>query len=42
VAGFLDVVLRGLALAGQAMAMGGVLFALYVLRAATPDGRAEE
>jgi putative copper resistance protein D len=42
VAGFLDVVLRGLALAGQAMAMGGVLFALYVLRAATSDARAEE
>jgi copper resistance protein D len=34
VAGFIDVVLRGLALCGQAAAIGGVLFALLVLRPA--------
>jgi putative copper resistance protein D len=33
-AGFADVVLRGLALSGQALAVGGVLFALLVLRSA--------
>jgi putative copper resistance protein D len=33
-AGFLDVVLRGLALCGQAVAVGGVLFVLLVLRPA--------
>ena len=33
-AGFIDVVLRGLALCGQAAAIGGVLFALLVLRPA--------
>ena len=33
VAGFVDVLLRGLALCGQAVAIGGVLFALLVLRA---------
>jgi len=38
VAGFLDVLLRGLALSGQAMAIGGVLFAALVLR---PAARAE-
>jgi copper resistance protein D len=32
-AGFLDVILRGLALSGQAVAIGGVLFALLVRRA---------
>jgi len=32
VAGFLDVLLRGLALCGQAVAMGGVFFAVLVLR----------
>ena len=32
VAAFADVVLRGLALSGQAMAIGGVLFALLILR----------
>ena len=31
-AAFLDVILRGLALAGQAVAIGGVLFALLVVR----------
>src|SRR5690348_9263044 len=31
-AAFLDVILRGLALAGQAVAVGGVLFALLVVR----------
>ena len=31
-AAFLDVILRGLALAGQAVAIGGVLFALLVMR----------
>jgi copper resistance protein D len=34
VAGFVDVVLRGLALCGQAAAIGGVLFALLVLKPA--------
>jgi putative copper resistance protein D len=34
VAGFLDVLLRGLALCGQALAIGGVLFAFVVLRPA--------
>jgi putative copper resistance protein D len=34
VAGFVDVLLRGLALCGQAAAIGGVLFALIVLRPA--------
>jgi putative copper resistance protein D len=34
VAGFLDVVLRGLAQCGQAMAIGGVLFAVVALRPA--------
>ena len=33
-AGFADVVLRGLALCGQAAAIGGVLFALFVLKPA--------
>lgn len=33
-AGFLDVLLRGLGLTGQAMAIGGVLFAVLVLRPA--------
>ena len=33
-AGFLDVLLRGLALAGQAVALGGILFAVLVLRPA--------
>jgi putative copper resistance protein D len=32
VAGFVDVLLRGLALCGQAVAIGGVLFALLLLR----------
>ena len=39
--GFFDVILRGLALCGQSMAMGGVLFALCVLRAATEDEAAK-
>jgi len=34
VAGFADVLLRGLALCGQAAAIGGVLFALVVLKPA--------
>jgi len=34
VAGFVDVLLRGLALSGQAAAIGGVLFALVVLKPA--------
>jgi putative copper resistance protein D len=38
-AGFLDVVLRGLGLTGQAMAIGGVLFAVLVLR---PASRGDE
>ena len=33
-AGFLDVLLRGLALCGQSLVIGGVLFALIVLRPA--------
>jgi len=36
-AAFLDVILRGFALAGQAVAIGGVVFALVVCRA-LPDG----
>ena len=36
-AGFVDVILRGLALTGQAVAIGGVLFALLVLRARPGD-----
>jgi len=40
VAGFVDVLLRGLALCGQAVAIGGVLFALLVLRPALADGGA--
>jgi hypothetical protein len=31
-AAFLDVIMRGLALAGQAVTIGGVLFALLVAR----------
>jgi putative copper resistance protein D len=38
VAGFVDVLLRGLALCGQAVAIGGVLFALMQLRPALPEG----
>ena len=30
--GFLDVLLRGLALCGQALAVGGVFFAVLILR----------
>src|SRR5262245_59286642 len=37
-AAFLDVILRGLALSGQAMAVGGVVFALLVLGPAVPLG----
>jgi putative copper resistance protein D len=37
VAGFVDVILRGLALTGQAVAIGGVLFALLILRARPGD-----
>ena len=37
-AGFVDVLLRGLALCGQAVAIGGVLFALLLLRPALPEG----
>jgi putative copper resistance protein D len=40
VAGFVDVLLRGLALCGQAVAIGGVLFALLLLRPALPEGGA--
>jgi copper resistance protein D len=36
VAAFVDVLLRGLALCGQAVAIGGVLFALRVVRPALP------
>jgi putative copper resistance protein D len=36
VAAYLDVVLRGLILAGQAAAIGGIAFALVVLRGAVP------
>ncbi len=39
VTGFLDVLLRGLILSGQAVAIGGVAFALVLLR---PDGRDPE
>ncbi len=38
--GFVDVVLRGLALCGQAVALGGVLFALLLLRPALGAGGA--
>jgi putative copper resistance protein D len=37
VAGFVDVLLRGLALCGQAVAIGGVLFVLVVLRPAVRE-----
>jgi len=37
VAGFVDVLLRGLALCGQAIAIGGVVFALLLLRPALPE-----
>jgi putative copper resistance protein D len=40
VAGFVDVLLRGLALCGQAIAIGGVLFALLLLRPALGEGGA--
>jgi putative copper resistance protein D len=40
VAGFVDVLLRGLALCGQAVAIGGVLFALLLLRPALAEGGA--
>ena len=39
-AGFVDVLLRGLALCGQAVAVGGVLFAAMLLRPALRDGAA--
>ena len=39
-AGFVDVLLRGLALCGQAVAIGGVLFALLLLRPALGEGEA--
>jgi putative copper resistance protein D len=38
VAGFLEVLLRGLALCGQAIAVGGVVFAALLLRSARRDG----
>jgi copper resistance protein D len=38
VAGFVDVLLRGLALCGQAVAIGGVFFVLLVLRPTVSDG----
>jgi copper resistance protein D len=38
-AAFADVVLRGLTLSGQAIAVGGVLFALLILRASSPASR---
>jgi copper resistance protein D len=38
VAGFVDVLLRGLALCGQAIAIGGVFFALILLRPTLSDG----
>jgi len=38
VAGFVDVLLRGLALCGQAVAVGGVLFALLLLRPTLSEG----
>ena len=37
-AGFVDVLLRGLALCGQAVAIGGVLFAMLLLRPTLPEG----
>jgi putative copper resistance protein D len=37
VAGFVDVLLRGLALCGQAVAIGGVVWALFVLRPAVRE-----
>ena len=37
-AGFVDVLLRGLALCGQAVAVGGVLFAALLLRSALREG----
>jgi len=37
-AAFVDVILRGLALSGQAIAIGGVAFALLVLGPTAPDG----
>jgi putative copper resistance protein D len=40
VAGFLDVVLRGLALSGQAVAMGGAFFVLLVMRPAARENPA--
>ena len=36
-AGFIDVLLRGLALTGQAVAIGGDVFALVVLRPRQDD-----
>lgn len=39
-AGFVDVLLRGLALCGQAVAIGGVLFAILLLRPALTEGAA--
>ena len=39
-AGFVDVLLRGLALCGQAIAIGGVLFAILLLRPALAEGAA--
>ena len=36
-AGFVDVLLRGLALCGQAVAIGGVVWALFVLRPAVRE-----
>ena len=40
-AGFVDVLLRGLALCGQALAVGGVCFALLLLRPASSEDPAE-
>jgi copper resistance protein D len=40
VAGFVDVLLRGLALCGQAVAIGGVLFAILLLRPALAEDAA--
>ena len=39
-AGFVDVLLRGLALCGQSIAVGGVCFALLLLRAASSEDAA--
>ena len=39
-AGFVDVLLRGLALCGQSVAIGGVLFAIFLLRGPLADGPA--